>query len=139
MSVASEITRLQNAKADLKTAIEGKGVTVPSNTKLDGYADLVDSISGGGDPDVEGINLNLTGMGTSNDSPYIIHITKPLTLLRIVENNEVTEYYQFENNGRYTKVMTVNDETIPFLVKISGANYDAAVGYRNIYQSDTFH
>lgn len=47
MSVASEITRLQTAKADLKTAIEGKGVTVPSSTKLDGYADLVDSISGG--------------------------------------------------------------------------------------------
>lgn len=48
MSVASEITRLQNAKADLKTAIEGKGVIVPSSTKLDGYADLVNSISGGG-------------------------------------------------------------------------------------------
>lgn len=51
MSIASEITRLQAAKADLKTAIEGKGVTVPSSTKLDGYADLVDSISGGGSDD----------------------------------------------------------------------------------------
>ena len=48
MAISDEITRLQTAKADLKTAIEGKGVTVPSNTKLDGYADLVDSISGGG-------------------------------------------------------------------------------------------
>lgn len=48
MSVASEISRLQTAKADLKTAIEGKGVTVPSSTKLDGYADLVDSIETGG-------------------------------------------------------------------------------------------
>lgn len=48
MSVASEITRLQNAKADLKTAIEGKGVTVSSSTKLDGYPALVESISGGG-------------------------------------------------------------------------------------------
>lgn len=51
MSVQSEITRLQNAKTALKTAIESKGVTVPSNTKLDGYADLVESISGGGDDD----------------------------------------------------------------------------------------
>ena len=53
MSVTSEITRLQNAKADLKTAIEGKGVAVPSTTKLDGYADLVESIQqgGGGDDD----------------------------------------------------------------------------------------
>lgn len=48
MSIASEITRLQGAKADLATAIEGKGVTVPSATKLDGYADLVDAISQGG-------------------------------------------------------------------------------------------
>lgn len=51
MSIASEISRLQTAKADLKTAIEGKGVTVPSSIKLDGYADLVDSISGGGSDD----------------------------------------------------------------------------------------
>lgn len=44
MSIASEIQRLQQAKADLKTAIEAKGVTVPSATTLDGYAALVDSI-----------------------------------------------------------------------------------------------
>jgi hypothetical protein len=48
MSIASEITRLQNAKADLKTAIEGKGVTVPSSAKLDAYPALVESIQAGG-------------------------------------------------------------------------------------------
>ncbi len=48
MSVESEIIRLQTAKADLKTSIEDKGVTVPSSTKLDGYAALVDSIETGG-------------------------------------------------------------------------------------------
>lgn len=48
MSIASEISRLQTAKADLKTAIEGKGVTVPAATTLDGYADLVDEIEQGG-------------------------------------------------------------------------------------------
>lgn len=54
MSIASEITRLQTAKANLKTAIEGKGVTVPSSAKLDAYPALVDSIQqgGGGDDDV---------------------------------------------------------------------------------------
>ncbi len=49
MSIQSEITRLQNAKTALKTAIENKGVTVPINTKLDGYANLVDSIETGSD------------------------------------------------------------------------------------------
>ena len=47
MSIASEITRLQTAKAGLKTAIEGKGVTVSSSALLDAYPALVDSISGG--------------------------------------------------------------------------------------------
>lgn len=49
MSITTEITRLQGAKANLKTAIESKGVTVPSSATLDDYAALVDSISGGGD------------------------------------------------------------------------------------------
>ena len=48
MSIATEIDRLEAAKASIKTAIEGKGVTVPATTKLDGYAALIDSISGGG-------------------------------------------------------------------------------------------
>lgn len=64
MSIATEITRLQTAKADLKTAIEGKGVTVPSATKIDGYADLVDSIpSGGGGEDKLSILLNEGSLG----------------------------------------------------------------------------
>lgn len=47
MSIASEITRLQSAKSDLKTSIENKGVTVPSATTIDGYSALVDQISTG--------------------------------------------------------------------------------------------
>lgn len=49
MSVATEIARLQQAKADLKTAIEGKGVTVPAAALLDDYANLVDNIQVGGE------------------------------------------------------------------------------------------
>lgn len=48
MSVATEISRLTSAKAAIKTAIEGKGVTVSSSTTLDGYADLIDDIQTGG-------------------------------------------------------------------------------------------
>lgn len=47
MSIVSEILRLQGAKADLKTAIESKGVIVSSETTLDGYAELVNQISSG--------------------------------------------------------------------------------------------
>nr|DAK80911.1 MAG TPA: tail protein [Caudoviricetes sp.] len=47
--VKAQIERLTNAKAALKTAIEAKGVTVPSSTNLDGYSALVDSIQTGVD------------------------------------------------------------------------------------------
>ena len=48
MSVETEITRISNAKAAIKTAIEGKGVTVPDGTLLDGMAALIESIEAGG-------------------------------------------------------------------------------------------
>lgn len=65
MSITSEINRLQTAKADLKTAIENKGVTVPSNTKIDGYADLVDSIETGGSAPYIVNPLNGASFGSS--------------------------------------------------------------------------
>ena len=48
MSIQTELTRITNAKAAIKTAIEGKGVTVPTSTLLDGMAALIESIEAGG-------------------------------------------------------------------------------------------
>lgn len=48
MSIQTELTRLTNAKAAIKAAIEGKGVTVPDATLLDGMASLIESIEAGG-------------------------------------------------------------------------------------------
>ena len=48
MSIQTELTRITNAKAAIKTAIEGKGVTVPNGTLLDGMATLIESIEAGG-------------------------------------------------------------------------------------------
>lgn len=48
MSIQTELTRITNAKTAIKTAIEGKGVTVPESTKLDGVAALIEAISAGG-------------------------------------------------------------------------------------------
>lgn len=44
MSVQSEITRLETAKATIIAAIEGKGVDVPSGAKLSDLAALINSI-----------------------------------------------------------------------------------------------
>ena len=48
MSIQTDLTRIKNAKAAIQTAIEGKGVTVPSGTLLDGMAALIESIEAGG-------------------------------------------------------------------------------------------
>ena len=43
MSIQTELTRLTNAKAAIQTAIEGKGITVPVGTLLDGMAALIEA------------------------------------------------------------------------------------------------
>lgn len=67
MSIASEISRLQSAKADIKTAIEAKGVTVPSNATLDTYDTYVSQIQTGGGTNylVDYARKGLTGAITS--------------------------------------------------------------------------
>ena len=47
MSIQSEVSRIDGAKGALKTAIEGKGVAVPEDARIDGYAALVDEIQHG--------------------------------------------------------------------------------------------
>ena len=47
MSIANEIQRLKTAKADIKAAIEQKGVVVGDGT-IDTYAEKISEISGGG-------------------------------------------------------------------------------------------
>jgi hypothetical protein len=67
MTIASEITRLQWAKSDIKTSIENKGVAVPSNTKLDDYSDYIDQIVQGGTW-MSGIQLRTVEINTSQGS-----------------------------------------------------------------------
>ena len=62
MSIQTELTRIINAKAAIKTAVEGKGVTVPDGTLLDGMAALIESIEVGGG----GSATSITGTITLN-------------------------------------------------------------------------
>lgn len=92
MSVATEITRLQGAKADLKTSIEAKGVTVPSATLISGYAALVDQIeTGGGLPDSDGLVELVIANGdmTVGASTLTLYYT-PTYLLRYAPSTPVS-------------------------------------------------
>ena len=74
MSISSEITRISNAKTAIAESIANKGVTVPSGTKIDGMAALIDSIQTGGGGAVQPSKaLTVTSNGTTTitpDAPY---------------------------------------------------------------------
>ena len=89
MSIATEISRLQTAKADIKTAIEAKGVTVPSNATLDTYDDYVSQIQtgGGGTNYLEQYaNRSLSGAITSAQLGTNIGSNMPANLLYDQDN-----------------------------------------------------
>lgn len=65
MSISSEITRLESAKASIKEAIITKGVAVPSGTTLDGFAALIADIMLSITTDTD---TNITGLIKGNGS-----------------------------------------------------------------------
>ena len=71
MSIQTELTRITNAKAAIKAAIEGKGVTVPDGTLLDGMASLIESIEAGGG--VSGITYGIYIPSVTGTSHIIEH------------------------------------------------------------------
>ena len=93
MSIASEITRLQNAKVDIKSSIEEKGVTVPSTATLDEYSELIDSIpAGGGDIDWSVIGYDGMPQAIQDGYDYAIEVKNNW-------NSSATSLsYKFSNN-----------------------------------------
>lgn len=70
MSIASEISRLQTAKTDIKTAIEAKGVTVPTSAKIDVFDDYIAQIPTGGSYQSKTISPTESSQTVSPDSGY---------------------------------------------------------------------
>lgn len=85
-TIAQELTRIQTAKSDLKTSIENKGVSVPSNTLIDDYADYVDQITGGG------------GITEINDLKYMFCGSARLDIysdVMNIANRNITDFTSF--------------------------------------------
>ena len=95
MSIQTELTRLTNAKAAIKTAIEGKGVTVPSGTLLDGMAALIEAIKT--EKVITG-TFTVESDTTSYNIDYLPQSVEewPSWLIIIAEKDTQTEYFSFK-------------------------------------------
>ena len=82
MSIASEITRIQNATPSIKTPIENKGVTVGNGT-LDTYASKIDAIETGITPTG---TINITENGTYD-------VTDKASANVNVNSGDISEYF----------------------------------------------
>lgn len=131
MSVTTELARIQTAKDDIKTAIENKGVSVPSNTLIDDYSTYVDSIQAGGvDQNVIGlIDGNITGTlvidnGITKIKAYACFYMTGLTNITIPASVTSIENYAFFNcNGLQS--VTIYATTPPTLASYIAFNNTA--------------
>ena len=88
MSIQTELTRITNAKTAIKTAIEGKGVTVPDATLLDGMAALIESIEAGGGAEIA--TGSFTNISQENYSTEITHGLGKIPKIVIILWDDIT-------------------------------------------------
>lgn len=105
MSISSEITRISNAKTAIAESIANKGVTVPSGTKIDGMATLIDSIQTGGGGDT-------SETWVLNESLNLINLS---VSINFVSNN--TSFIKFEVFNGQRSITRAGD------ISVSGLNY----------------
>ena len=136
MSIANEIQRLQSAKADIKAAIEQKGVTVGDGT-IDTYVEKISEISsGGGLPNnvetqiitpAADLNLNTFYLYHNlNKVPRSVHIVN-LGINEIVDNFDSVDQItlSLSANRLFQDSTTKNSTGARFwFAKSRGTNYD---------------
>ena len=108
MSIASEIQRLQNAKTDIKEAIENKGVSV-GNDLIDTYAEKINQIQTGTTPTG---NINITENGTydvTDKATATVNVVGGGTQYPIIEGDGEHEVRFVDYDGTLIKVQYVND------------------------------
>lgn len=95
MSIQTELTRITNAKAAIKAAVEGKGVTVPDGTLLDGMAALIESIeAGGGEETLFGTYFETGSIIPASDitTDYTVRFQRSFSG---IQDNTNSPYYSF--------------------------------------------
>lgn len=137
MSIATEISRIQQAKADIKSAIEAKGVTVPSSAKIDTYDDYVSQISSGGDTStLKGliektiVDITVPSDCTSIGS-YTFYGCSSLTSVTIPSGVTSIGTYAFAHIGDYRTSLDLSS--------INLSNISPSSNFNNIFNNSFIH
>ena len=121
MSIQTELTRLTNAKAAIQTAIEGKGVTVPSDTLLDGMAALIESIEAGG-----GVRVEQGSVTFSEEQGFYTFVTdSPDIFIAYVEDDSKPQYF----SSKYIWMVIQDTRLFENYGKMVGTSY--ILGYND--------
>ena len=142
MSIQTELTRLTNAKAAIQTAIEGKGVTVPSGTLLDGMAALIESIETGGGLTHNSLYKAASGTFTvaertemSNENRFILqHNAGVIPLLVSITASKVSTTSDFKNGIFFRVQIPTNPDSS---VVYSLVTRKASTNFYEKYKSET--
>lgn len=142
MSTSSEITRISNAVSAIKTSISNKGVSVPSNSKIDTLPAYIDMISGGGmevrteldgelEPNTRYVLTDFLSYGGSpvflfpysaNDGD-VIELNWTNTYEYITYSENISDELQFFGDDEvYCKIHAVYDYGLWWLSKVGNGN-----------------
>ena len=137
MSIASELTRLQEAKSDLSAAIAAKGVPVPASATLDEYAALVADIQAGSGGSV--VTGAYVGDGTSMPRSISLGFT-PSAVLIVRQDGMTGESGSTYGGLAVTGHEVVTDLGIPAVTVADGGFLVANMGDSHVNDDTmTYH
>ena len=146
MSIQSELTRLTNAKAAIQTAIEGKGVTVPSGTLLDGMAALIASIEAGSTSNNIVVGSFTLSESLTTSSPLYIDVTFPkdeLPLMYLVyeDTSNLSHYDTSHTAVRLRSVIAIREKSsrTDYHTFMAISSYNNASQYSMKYADQTIN
>lgn len=142
MSIATEITRLQDAKAAIKTAIAGKGQTVADTARLSDFAALIEAISTGHEFPTVMKNVKVTEVTATSDAFCTIPWDKDTLPKRILvfdtavpSSGDTAVYLQ-----RHTNLEIDTSSRVSILCGIlkNGSNVTSEMRYHNNAPQDRY-
>ena len=115
MGIQTDLSRIINAKSAIKTAIEGKGVTVPDATLLDGMAALIDSIEAGSGVRIEQGSVTFA----EEQSNYRFVTDSPDIFIAYVEDDSNPQYI----SSNYIWAMIQDTKLFNYYGQMQKTNY----------------